>query len=198
MVKVSKICQILLLVAFVCAFAPNSAYADSGMVCNDGKVLYSGKCCKYHPAAGKYTDCVDPIKTETKEDGTVTKTVDKNVAQTYDNTVRTDNTTPTKVTNTNSKASSGAVTGCSKDLGLFSGLINTGNKIFKGLRDLIYVVAGFGLIGVAVGGFFGNLNWKWLGAIIIALVVIATTGELINAITGCTEFTSSMITDTLK
>ena len=80
MVKVSKICQILLLVAFVCAFAPNSAYADSGMVCNDGKVLYSGKCCKYHPAAGKYTDCVDPIKTETKEDGTVTKTVDKNVA----------------------------------------------------------------------------------------------------------------------
>lgn len=169
MVKVSKICQILLLVAFVCAFAPNSAYADSGMVC-----------------------------TETKEDGTVTKTVDKNVAQTYDNTVRTDNTTPTKVTNTNSKASSGAVTGCSKDLGLFSGLINTGNKIFKGLRDLIYVVAGFGIIGVAVGGFFGNLNWKWLGAIIIALVVIATTGELINAITGCTEFTSSMITDTLK
>lgn len=63
---------------------------------------------------------------------------------------------------------------------------------------MIYVVAGFGIIGVAVGGFFGNLNWKWLGAIIIALVVIATTGELINAITGCTEFTSSMITDTLK
>ena len=58
MVKVSKICQILLLVAFVCAFAPSSAYADSGMICNDGKVLYSGKCCKYHPAAGKYTDCV--------------------------------------------------------------------------------------------------------------------------------------------
>ena len=63
---------------------------------------------------------------------------------------------------------------------------------------MIYVVAGFGIIGVAVGGFFGNLNWKWLGAIVIALVVIASTGEIINMITGCTNFSQSMITDTLK
>ena len=90
------------------------------------------------------------------------------------------------------------VTGCSSDYGLFSGLITTGRKIFNGLRDLIYVVAGFGIIGVAVGGFFGNLNWKWLGAIIIALVVIATTGEIINMITGCENFTKAMIEDTLK
>lgn len=92
----------------------------------------------------------------------------------------------------------GIINGCSKNTGLFSGLINTGSKIFQGLRDLIYVVAGFGIIGVAVGGFFGNLNWKWLGAIVIALVVIASTGELITAITGCTDFTQAMITDTLK
>lgn len=92
----------------------------------------------------------------------------------------------------------GVITGCTKNSGLFSGLINTGKKIFEGLRDLIYVVAGFGIIGVAVGGFFGNLNWKWLGAIVIALVVIASTGELIVAITGCQEFTQNLITDTLK
>ena len=91
-----------------------------------------------------------------------------------------------------------AVTGCSSDYGLFSGLITTGRDIFNGLRDLIYVVAGFGIIGIAVGGFFGNLNWKWLGAVMIALVVIATTGEIINMITGCQDFTQAMITDTLK
>lgn len=91
-----------------------------------------------------------------------------------------------------------AVTGCSSNQGIFSGLIDTGRKVFNGLRDLIYVVAGFGIIGVAVGGFFGNLNWKWLGAIVISLVVIATTGELISAITGCENFTNAMITDTLK
>ena len=101
------------------------------------------------------------------------------------------------VAGTNSSPSEAAITGCSSNYGLFSGLINTGKKVFSGLRDLIYVVAGFGIIGVAVGGFFGNLNWKWLGAIVISLVVIATTGELINLITGCKDFTSSAITDTL-
>lgn len=99
-------------------------------------------------------------------------------------------------TNTPQKAGSASGKGCSAS-GIFSGLVCKGAEIFKGLRDLIYVVAGFGIIGVAVGGFFGNLNWKWLGAIIIGLVVIATTGEIINAIAG-QNITSGMITDTLK
>lgn len=105
---------------------------------------------------------------------------------------------PDKGIGTNTTQSASTVTGCSSNYGLFSGLIDTGRRIFKGLRDLIYVVAGFGIIGVAVGGFFGNLNWKWLGAIVIALVVIATTGEIINMITGCENFTKAMIEDTLK
>ena len=99
---------------------------------------------------------------------------------------------------TQTPQSDAQITGCSKDFGIFSGLITTGSKIFNGLRDLIYVVAGFGILGVAVGGFFGNLNWKWLGAIIISLVVIATTGEIINMITGCEGFSQEIITDTLK
>lgn len=86
---------------------------------------------------------------------------------------------------------------CSSNQGLFSELVQTGQKIFYRLRDLIYVVAGFGIIAVAVGGFFGNLNWKWLGAIVISLVVIATAGELIVLMTGCEQFSSSLITNTL-
>lgn len=87
---------------------------------------------------------------------------------------------------------------CTADYGIFSSLLETGTTIFKRLRDLIYVVAGFGIIAVAVGGFFGNLNWKWLGAIVISLVVIATAGELIVMITGCEVYGSSLITNTLK
>ena len=86
---------------------------------------------------------------------------------------------------------------CSGDLGLFSSLIKTGQTIFQRLRDLIYVVAGFGIIAVAVGGFFGNLNWKWLGAIVISLVVVATAGEVVVLITGCEQFGSSLVTNTL-
>ena len=86
---------------------------------------------------------------------------------------------------------------CSSDLGIFKELVQTGQMIFNRLRDLIYVVAGFGIIAVAVGGFFGNLNWKWLGAIVISLVVIATAGELIVLMTGCQSFSGSLITNTL-
>ena len=86
---------------------------------------------------------------------------------------------------------------CGSDKGVFSELVMTGQKIFNRLRDLIYVVAGFGIIAIAVGGFFGNLNWKWLGAIVISLIVIASAGELIILLTGCEQYGTSLITNTL-
>lgn len=81
------------------------------------------------------------------------------------------------------------------DSGIFSELTEKGAEIFTGMRDIVYVVAGFGIIGVAVGGFFGNLNWKWLSAIIIGLVVLAVTGAFVKYVTG--EEVQN-ITDTLK
>ena len=78
---------------------------------------------------------------------------------------------------------------------LFGELTAKGAEIFTGMRDIIYVVAGFGIIGVAVGGFFGNLNWKWLGAIIIGLMIIAMTAAFVQYVTG-EELEG--VTDTLK
>ena len=103
----------------------------------------------------------------------------------------------TPAVNSNSNTTQDA-TFCGGDTGVFSELVVTGQKIFNRLRDLIYVVAGFGVIAVAVGGFFGDLNWKWLGAIVISLVVIATAGELIVLLTGCEQFGTSLITNTLE
>jgi hypothetical protein len=67
---------------------------------------------------------------------------------------------------------------------LFEELTDKGIEIFTGMREIIYVVAGFGIIGIAIGGFFGNLNWKWLGAVIIGLVIIAVTAAFINYVAG--------------
>lgn len=64
--------------------------------------------------------------------------------------------------------------------GLFGDLTSSGVQIFTGMREIIFAVSGFGIVAVAIGGFFGNLNWKWLSAIIIGLVVIATTAAIIN------------------
>ena len=77
-------------------------------------------------------------------------------------------------------------------------MVVTGQMIFNRLRDLIYVVAGFGIIAIAVGGFFGNMNWKWLSAIVISLVLIASAGEFIILLTGCEQYGTTLITNTLQ
>lgn len=82
---------------------------------------------------------------------------------------------------------------------LFSNLTSTGANIFTGMREIVFAVAGFGIVAVAVGGFFGNLNWKWLSAIVIGLVVIALTAAIINYMTGGSAGpTLTGIQDTLK
>ena len=88
-----------------------------------------------------------------------------------------------------------ADTATSSQSGIFSDLTSKGIQIFTGMRDIIYVVAGFGIIGVAVGGFFGNINWKWLGAIVIGLMVIGLTGEILVYVGGAD---APNIQDTLK
>lgn len=84
------------------------------------------------------------------------------------------------------------------DTGLFKELIDKGTDIFVGVRNIVYVVAGFGIIGVAVGGFFGNLNWKWLGAIIIGLVVIGMTTGILQYVSGDSSFSVDKVTDGMK
>lgn len=66
---------------------------------------------------------------------------------------------------------------------LFENLLDTGGQIFTGMREIVFAVSGFGIVAVAVGAFFGNLNWKWLSAIMIGLVVISTTAGIINYMT---------------
>ena len=89
---------------------------------------------------------------------------------------------------TNSYAADGA---------LFSELTNTGIEIFGGMREIIYAVSGFCIVAIAVGAFFGTMNWKWLVAIIIGLFVIASTAGIINYMVDSEVITDDMITDSL-
>ena len=73
---------------------------------------------------------------------------------------------------------------------LFETLTQSGTEIFTGMREIIFAIA--------IGGFFGNLNWKWLSAIIIGLVVIATTAAIINyMVDSDVAVTTLKIQDTL-
>ena len=202
MINFKKICRILLLAAFVCTLS-GVRYVKAEFGFGNGNYLYNNEKNNEKNNVPEY-DSEEKCKEACTGEGercvilmvNTKNSPRKFVCQYYGETTNNPEKSVTPAGG-NMQQSNAAVTGCSSDYGLFSGLITTGRKIFKNLRDLIYVVAGFGIIGVAVGGFFGNLNWKWLGAIVIALVVIASTGEIINMITGCENFTKAMITDTL-
>lgn len=55
----------------------------------------------------------------------------------------------------------------------FESLVKAGGDIFTGLREIIYPASAIGIITVCIGGFFGNINWKWLTAIVVGLIVIS-------------------------
>ena len=59
------------------------------------------------------------------------------------------------------------------DAAPFDALKKSGKTIFEGLRKIIYPASAIGIITICMGGFFGNINWKWLTAIIVGLVVIS-------------------------
>lgn len=83
---------------------------------------------------------------------------------------------------------------------VFESLTSAGSTVFVGMRRIIFASAGFGIIAVAIGAVFGSLNWKWLAAIIIGIVVIAVTASLVSYLTMGTGADVSIkgISDTLK
>jgi len=78
-----------------------------------------------------------------------------------------------------------AVISCPSDaLAAFETLADSGRKIFEGLKSIIYPASAIGIICVCIGGFFGNINWKWLTTLIIGLIVIACCGGFIAMFAG--------------
>lgn len=99
---------------------------------------------------------------------------------------------------TSSTSSSASSSGSSSSSGsLFSDLTAKGLEIFGGMREIIYAVAGFGVLAVAIGGFFGVINWRWLASIIIGLMVIASASSIINYMVDSEVISDSLITDSL-
>ena len=70
---------------------------------------------------------------------------------------------------------------------------------FQSTRTVIFVVGGFGLVGLAVGAIFGKVNWKWFASLAIGLVIVAVAGAIITYATGSKEDLSSseLMGDTL-
>ena len=74
----------------------------------------------------------------------------------------------------------GAEAAPSKSGGVFGTAYNTLHDTFENARNLVYVLSGFGLIGVAVGGIMGKVDFKWLAMIAIALATLAGADKIVD------------------
>lgn len=57
-------------------------------------------------------------------------------------------------------------------------------EVFNQVKTVFYVLAAFGLIGLAAAALLGKINWKWLWALVFGVAVVAGAGYIISFVTG--------------
>ena len=67
-------------------------------------------------------------------------------------------------------------------------------QTFEAVRTIIYIVGGFGLVGLGFAAIFGKINWKWFAALAVGLAIIAAAGAIINYATTGNNLDAGMTT----
>ena len=57
-------------------------------------------------------------------------------------------------------------------------------NVFTSVKTIIFVVGGFGLVGLAFSAVFGKVNWKWFASLAVGLAILAAAGSIVNYATG--------------
>ena len=63
---------------------------------------------------------------------------------------------------------------------VFQKAIDTLVTVFLNVRKVVYVIGAFGLIGIAIGGIVGKVNFKWLGYLAAGLAIVAVADLFIQ------------------
>ncbi len=63
---------------------------------------------------------------------------------------------------------------------LFKAPISKAAETFESTRTIIFIVGGFGLVGLAFAAIFGKIHWKWFAALGVGLFVLAIAGSIID------------------
>ena len=68
---------------------------------------------------------------------------------------------------------------------------------FKATRTIIFIIGGFGLVGIAFAAIFGKINWKWFAALAVGLGILAAAGAVVNYATTSSTNESSVGAQTM-
>ncbi len=60
-------------------------------------------------------------------------------------------------------------------------------SVFKSVKTIIFVIAGFGLVGLAWAAIFKKVDFKWLAALATGLAILAAAGAIVEYATGSQE-----------
>ena len=56
--------------------------------------------------------------------------------------------------------------------------------IFNHVKMIIFVIGGFGLVGIAFQAIFGKVKWTWFAGLAVGLGILAAAGAIVNYATG--------------
>lgn len=71
-------------------------------------------------------------------------------------------------------------------------------NVFIAIKTIIFVVGGFGLVGIAFAAIFGKIHWKWFAALAVGLAILAAAGSIVNYATGSNDVTSTVFGDSFS
>ncbi len=71
---------------------------------------------------------------------------------------------------------------------IWDSLSGKADEIGKGLSNVGYIIAGFGLIAFSVAAIFNKISWKTLAYIMISCFILGITTMVVGEITGESEF----------
>ncbi len=74
-----------------------------------------------------------------------------------------------------------AQAGTSSDV--FATVVSRLTNTFKNVRTVVFVLGGFGLIGMGFGAIFGKIKWGWVAALASGLAVVALAGAAVDYVT---------------
>lgn len=69
---------------------------------------------------------------------------------------------------------------------------------FTAVKTIVFIVGGFGLVGVAFGAIFGKINWKWFAGLAVGLAILAAAGSIVTYATGTGDVTSNDFGDSFS
>lgn len=70
---------------------------------------------------------------------------------------------------------------------VFQTATDKGVEIFRNVKNIVFILGGFGLVGLAFGAIFGKIKWNWFGALAVGLAIVAAAGAIIDYATTPTS-----------